>query len=85
MGFELEYKIDGRKVSKDAWLRHISDEAQTEAVKELEQRVTKLRCSVHGISPRIVQKTKHGGRFEFNISACCDQMLRRAQEVAIGR
>ncbi len=85
MPFEIEYKINGRKVSESEWTRHIANEAKSVAVEELKGRVAKLRCPVHGRSPKVVTTTKVGDRVKFQIEACCDDMLKRAQEVAVGR
>ncbi|OAI39848.1 hypothetical protein AYO39_02360 [Actinobacteria bacterium SCGC AG-212-D09] len=85
MGIQLQYKINGRKVSHAEWLRHLGEEAKAKAVDDVKARVARLRCPTHGKSPRAVRTTKSGDRVNFEISACCDRMLKRAQEVAVGR
>jgi hypothetical protein len=50
MGFELEYRINGRK-GKEAWLRHIKEKAQTGTLSELEEGIARRRCPVHAEAP----------------------------------
>jgi hypothetical protein len=82
--FEFNYEINGRKVSQDEYMRHIAAEARSMASKELQARVAHLRCPVHNQSPRILRTTRTGQQIKFDIQACCDTMLKRAQEVALG-
>jgi hypothetical protein len=84
MGFEFDYMIKGRKVTKEQWLRHIAEEAKTTTIEDLKQRVTRLRCRVHGRSPRVVRTTRTGDNVRFEIEACCPDMRDRAEQVAIG-
>ena len=85
MGFELEYKIDGRKVSLDEWTRHLADEAQKLAADELKTRISRLRCATHGKSPTLTVGRKVGSKIEMKVEACCDEMLERAQQLVGGR
>jgi Ser-tRNA(Ala) deacylase AlaX len=82
--FEFNYQINGRKVSKDEWMRHIADEARSKAAAELSARVARLRCPVHNESPKVLRTTKTGDRISFDIQACCKTMLEQAQRVAVG-
>ncbi len=36
--FEFNYKINGRKVSQDEWMRHLADEARSAPAEELSVR-----------------------------------------------
>lgn len=85
--FEFNYQIDGRKVSKDEWMRHLGQEAVAKAMpqvaQEREAEVVELRCGVHGESPTVTHTTS-GDQIKFQIKACCDELLEQAQKVAVG-
>jgi hypothetical protein len=59
--FEFEYKINGRKVSQDEWIRHMGEEAKAKPLKglpdEIRADVSRLRCPVHGESPKVVESS----------------------------
>ncbi len=87
-GFEMNYEIDGRKVSQEEWLRSLKKEATEEAmssvVEEIEAEVARLRCPVHGEHPKVVTAKIEGNRLTTEISACCDEMLEKAEKAAAG-
>ena len=87
MGFSgFEYKIGGRTVSQEEWVRHLGQEAVERAKPDLlaniKADISELRCSVHGQSPKIVKTEWRGNSLHTSISACCDAMLKRAQQAA---
>lgn len=53
----FEYKVNGRKVSQDEWLRSLGKEAVAKALPEVardvKNDVAKLHCPVHHESPKV--------------------------------
>lgn len=87
MGFSgFQYKIDGRTVSQAEWLRHLGqeavDKAKPDVLASIKDDVSKLRCPAHGQSPRVARSEWRGNSLHTSISACCDEMLIKAQEIA---
>jgi hypothetical protein len=83
--FEFDYKIDGRKVSKEEFMWHLADEAKSAAVDGLQVRVARLRCPVHGQSPRVVNSTTNGDTTHIELAACCEDVRDRAGREAFAR
>jgi hypothetical protein len=76
----LEYKINGRKVSSEEWFRHLADEARTKATEEVEQRLARVSCPVHGKKPQVSKRQTADG-FTFDLSGCCQAAIDEAQRV----
>ena len=85
----FDYQINGRKVSKQRFLRHLEDDAKAKAMPSLAAKVkadvARLRCPAHGEHPKVVKSKINGDRLSVEISACCDQMREKATKVAAGQ
>lgn len=83
-GFEMEYRIGNRKVSKAEWERHLR-EAPIEAVKaDIQRKVKGIRCPRHGQTARVsFVRTSQG--FDTNLSGCCDELIQRVRKALARR
>lgn len=72
--FKLEYKVGGRSVSKDAFIDNIGDAAVQLAASAIRERVSSVRCPVHGQSAGSVRVTRSGDKVSYEFTACCEQL-----------
>jgi hypothetical protein len=94
VGFELEYRLDGRRVTADQFSRGMVDKARDAALDGARRRigsirlarrrdrlelVGKLGCPVHGKRASVSEQRVSGDRFEFDISGCCDESVAQAK------
>jgi hypothetical protein len=85
MGFDMEYTIGGRKVSKREWEKHLFEDTPRNLAKQtVEERLRGLRCPTHGETPTLSNMRDTSQGWDFTISACCDEHLARAQHAAAG-
>lgn len=77
----LEYRLGGRKVSRDAWLKGLADEARAGAYQETQRRIERVVCSEHGERPVVtLERTPEGATFR--IHGCCERLVEAAQRAA---
>jgi len=84
--FEQRYELNGRRVSRDEWLRSFRDqpdEVQAGAFEEIKTEVEALRCAIHDQSPKVTIKTADG-ETRMTIESCCEEMEERAEKMAAG-
>ena len=79
MSFKMEWNGDNliedlKKTAIKEGLRSVEQEVRRD--------VSALRCPAHGESPKVVSSSISGDRLTTKISACCDDMLDKAQKVA---
>jgi hypothetical protein len=88
MGFEIDYKLNGHKVTQQQWIKGMADEAVkkglVEIEKEVHRKVASLRCPTHQQTPTIRTRIV-GHELRSEIRACCDPMRDRAQMIATRR
>jgi NAD-dependent SIR2 family protein deacetylase len=82
MSFGLEYTLNGRRVTERQFLDGLEKQAVDQALVAVKGRIESTRCSKHGQRARATLKSRRGDRFEFNISGCCDELVRAAQRAA---
>jgi hypothetical protein len=75
----LEYRIGGRRVSKQQWERHVfQDEPRRIAREEIESKLRTVRCPVHGQTPRVTYSETPRG-FDLTVEGCCSQVEQLAE------
>ena len=79
MGFELEYTLNGRRVSQRQFFDGMQQEVHDAAVRAATERIESVRCRQHGQRARATLKNQRGDRLEFSITGCCDQLIEAAQ------
>lgn len=79
MRFELEYALNGRRVSQRQFLDGMQQEARNMAVRAATERIESVRCRQHGQRARATLKSQRGDRLEFSITGCCDHLVAAAQ------
>lgn len=79
MGFELEYTLNGRRVTQRQFLDGLQKQVVDEAISTAKSRIEATRCRRHGQRARATLASQHGDRYEFSISGCCDELVRAAQ------
>jgi len=82
MGFGLEYTLNGRRVTEQQFLDGLEKQAIDQALDTVKRRIESTRCSKHGQRARATLKSRRGARFEFDVSGCCDELVRSAQRAA---
>lgn len=83
-GIEIRYEVNGRQVSREEWVRSFEDElaaGMAEVVEQATADVRALRCPEHDQSPQVTVVTENGGT-RMQIETCCEDLERRALEVA---
>lgn len=76
----LEYTVDGRKVSHEQFMKHVKDSAIGLAETAVQERIAQIRCPVHGKAPKARPKSRAGDVLEFDVTGCCQQVIRLAQD-----
>lgn len=82
MGFGLEYTLNGRRVTQRQFLDGLEKQAVDQALDTVKKRIEATRCSKHGQRAHATLKSRRGDRFEFDITGCCDELVRSAQRAA---
>lgn len=77
----LEWKIDGRRVPQSRVADALAKSLQKEMEQEVTRNLSRVRCPVHGSTPRNIRFTGSIGRGgQIKADCCCDQL-----EAAISR
>lgn len=77
--FELTFELNGRKINP----RNLADAMEAAVVEDLKKSITRsvgtLRCGEHGRRPSIKVKGRDLSNLSFEISGCCDRLVKDAQ------
>jgi hypothetical protein len=71
---DLEYRIGGRRVSQDEWMKSIVDEARGAALSQVQAKVESLRCPDHGRGPRLTAQVPAGTDVNLSFDVCCEKL-----------
>ena len=61
----MHYEIDGRKVTREQWERHLFHDAPRQmALEAVQKKLSRLRCPTHGTAPtvQLVRRTFGGAQ-----------------------
>ena len=72
--FKLEYKIGNRTVSEDEFLKNFEESALSLAHSAVEERVSSVRCPIHGQSPSNFRVLREGENISYEFTACCERL-----------
>lgn len=78
MGFDMQYTLGGRKVSQKQFFDGRQKQAVDQALTSAKASIEATRCRTHGQRARATLKSRHGDRYEFSITGCCDELVRAA-------
>jgi hypothetical protein len=77
MGVSIEYRLGGREVARDQFLRAVEDWVGRAAVEQLQATLERIRCARHGRSASVTQLRVNGDGIEVQIAGCCDDLVER--------
>jgi hypothetical protein len=83
VGISLEYRVDGRRVSKDQFFKGMEEKVKGMASDQVRAAVERTRCAKHGRYARVVSSRKTAQGFQLDIQGCCDDLIERAQRAAL--
>ena len=78
----ISFEVNGKKVAPDQLAKEMEKALVRETAEELEQQLAGMTCATHGKRPRI--RAEQGASFDsltFEVTACCDDLMERAQAV----
>lgn len=79
MGVKLEFKDNqGRKVTKDQFVKNIAKEAHKLGADEMRKRLSAIRCPVHGQAPSNIRE-KSGSSFGLEFTCCCEALKAKVE------
>ena len=77
---DFSFEVGGRKVSANRF----ADEIEKAVFQDVKQSVTKalsgVRCPEHGKYPSVVVKGRSLDKLQFEISGCCEDLIKRATD-----
>jgi hypothetical protein len=72
---KLTFEINGRKVDPNN-MADALEAAMLSAVRgNIEQRLSTVRCPVHGSAPTVTCKGSSLERLSFSVSGCCNELI----------
>lgn len=72
--FKFEWKVNGRTVAPNQVGRELTKSLQGEIVSRAKIAVARVRCPVHGSSPRNIRVSGSRGNLRFQYESCCDRL-----------
>ena len=75
----IEYRVDGRAVSREEWFQGLLDDAVAGALSEVQTTLESVTCPDHGQRPKVMmERTAEGATFK--IEGCCDKLVETAEQ-----
>jgi len=78
---DFEYRLGGRRVSADQWVKGIAEERKTAEIKKLRQKVESVRCPTHHSGPRLNSQVPSGDNVHFTYASCCDELKKKVEQL----
>lgn len=78
----MEYRQNGRKVSRQQWERGLQDNLRKAAVDAIEKKLRTVHCPVHGSPPTSIARRTVGGRVSWDIQGCCNRLVEAVRRAA---
>lgn len=76
MSFEMQYEINGQKVSEAAWRKHVFEEEPRRIVREhmeeIASRAKAIKCPEHGAGAVNAEVVESGGTYSVKTDCCCE-------------
>jgi hypothetical protein len=82
MGVDVEYKLNGRRVTRDQFFGGLEGQLRRAAIDQMRARVERVRCPQHGQAARLSSTRETRGSLEFTLSGCCNALVARARRAA---
>lgn len=70
----LEFRRGGRRVSQDDFVKGLEQDVLDLASNEIEARVRRTRCPIHGSTPTSVRRTGTPRSPSWQVEGCCDAL-----------
>jgi hypothetical protein len=71
---KFEWKLNGRAVAPGQLGQEVAKSIESEIVSRAKSAVARVRCPVHGSSPRNVRVSRSGDSLHFQYECCCDRL-----------
>ena len=78
---KLTWKFNGRTVPANRVADELTKAVRAKAGDAAKDTIARVRCPVHGTSPRNIRRSVSGGAFRFEYDSCCE----RLQQAVNGR
>ncbi len=79
--FKLEFSVNGRKVPLNRMAEEMEKAMSNGVSKQVAEKLARVRCPVHGQTPRVEPKGQSLSDLSFNLKTCCDELMERAKAV----
>lgn len=76
---EIVFKIDGQRVSLEEFTDSLKQQVYAQVARVVKDKIQDVECPEHGQRPTVVMKENVEG-FEFEIEACCEELVERTRE-----
>ena len=73
---KLTWKFNGRTVSANRIANELAKTVRAKAGDAAKDAIASVQCPVHGVSPRNIRVSGHGGNLRFEYDSCCERLQR---------
>lgn len=78
--FDLEFKINGRKVRPDQMEKELEKAMFADIKKEMADKVRRIRCPKHGQAARVTPRGHSIKQLSWSVEGCCDELIDRVKK-----